>query len=204
MTNEMRRYCLRLLQAARQGDDGAHEQLVRVLAKHFGYMVHRFYSSDPSAGQDDLHQEFMLGIWRAVEHVDERGDPLYHLAQRGWWAMAAYATALRRRRNGANGDVSVGTLPVGYDLPDPDLHTDPEYVVELLESRDEARTHVAYVRARVALLPREAQTLEWMLHDNDPFEKGANKRLADRLGVSPQRASVLRKRVLQKLDGSKS
>jgi len=202
MDSAEHRRCMRLLHLAQEGDDNAHQELVGTVAYHFRWMLVRFYCSDPAFGDEDLYGRFMEGIWHAVDKVDGRGDPLFHLAKRGEWAVSAYVAVIHRRRCGAEGQISVGSLPLGWDVPDTNTDSSPEFVLELAVDRDEAQQAVMRVRAHLKLKPYEQRALDWMLQDPDPFELGANIRLADFLGVSPQRASVVRRQTLSKIRDS--
>lgn len=206
MTSGERRRCMWLLRRAKQGDVFAYEKVTDEIAHHFYYMIRGYSSVDPSYDYDDLKQRFKIGIWQAIPKVDDRGDPLYHLAWRGQRSVCSMLAVIKRRRNGTDKWVedygeerSIGVIPEGFDLPDPDPASDPSYVVQLEEERDEAHRRIVRVMAAVRLTDRQQEVVDWMLADRDPQALGANQRLATHLGVSEQAASVLRRRVTNKL-----
>lgn len=206
MTNEERRHCMRLLEQCKDGDEQCYGLLVSAIARHFGYMLRQYNSVDPATGPEDLRQTFMMGVWQAIRKVDHRGDPLMHLAIRGCWAVSSLVHVIHQRRRGTplwiqehGEERSIGCIPETWDLADDNAENDPAYVVEVIEAQNEAREAITTILARVELKGRDQDVLDWLLSDEDPHGLGANQRLATELGVSEQRASVLRARVFTKL-----
>lgn len=206
MTTAERQQCMTLLKAAQAGDDTAFEPLTKLIVHHFKYMIIGYRSADPAYDFDDLLVQFQLGVWQSIWRVDHRGDPLFHLAERGRWAVSSMLTQIKQRRYGTaewerdfGEPRSIGCIPEGWDPPDPRPENDPQYVVEVRESRDEAKRRVTTILSQVDLVGRDAEVLAWMIDDPEPDAKGANQRLAGCLGVSEQRASVLRQRVIRRL-----
>jgi len=181
----------RLIHAAQTGDKQARNQLVELAHERYRGRVARTFqgSRDPALGLADLEQVFIEGVIAAVAVVDPlRGDPLYHLGQRGIWAVLS---ALRSAAS-AN-DVVV--RPVRTDDDDPPVFADSgldfrEVIYERLHAQQVVR-----VVANAPLRSSSRRMLEAMLSGaaGDLSEPGLNQRVATAMGVSPQRASQVRK-----------
>lgn len=212
MTAAVTAECMRLLEQARKGDERAHRKLVETVCDNYIIMVRHHYTVDPILDWDDIKHEFFWGVWRAVARVDHRGDPIFHLAQRGEWAVRSLVTAANRKRHGTSakeGGISV----VSLDEPttegerpwrepaDLSLHSDPQTVVEIHEDRDEAFERVLKIVVHADLRPQEHDVLHRLLTgDLDLSEKGTGCKLAEDLGVSGQRVSQILKRMRQQFE----
>jgi len=201
MTSAEQRRCMCLLHAAKDGDEMAYEYLTAAIVEHYGYMIRGYYSCDPAYDMDDLMSEFRRAVWQAIDRVDERGNPIFHLAWRGAYAVKSMLSAMKQHRYGTEAwardygaERSIGTLPQDWDLVDTREENDPQYVVQVREERDETRRHAYYVVANARLTTKQERVLDWMLGHLDT-EEGANQLLARDLGVSEQAASVMRKKV---------
>jgi len=205
MTADVTAACMRLLQQARRGDEYAHRKLVDTVVEHYLMMVKRFYTVDPILGWEDIKQEFFWGIWRAVPIVDHRGDPIFHLAQRGEWAVRSIVTAANKKRHGTSapeGGVSVVYLDdpnenePWREPADESPESDPHHIVEIHEDREEAFNRVLRIIVHAELRPQEHDVLHRLLSGElDISEKGAGCQLAADLGVSGQRVSQILKRM---------
>lgn len=210
MTDEQQQRFMRLLTRAKGGDECACGELARGLAQHFSYMIKRFRSVDPAYDLDDLMDQFMIGIWNAIDKVDERGDPLYHLARRGAWEVSSLLKMIKRRRHGMSewtkeygkpGEYSVGTLPEGWDPRDLRPEAAPEY--ELAPEPDQVRmqAQVTAILNHPDLGPRQRQALQALSVLSVQGNTHLNLRLARALQVSPQAAGALHKHLLEKITG---
>lgn len=201
MTKGQHGECMCLLVQAKRGDEGAHRRLVDIVATTYAGMIRRFYTSDPILGDEDLKSEFYWGIWRAVAAVDERGDPIFHLAQRGQWVVKSLITSVNRRRHGTSekeGGISVVSLDFngaegGWVEPaDESIESDPLAVVEINEDRNEAHERVLHILVNADLAPRHKEIVQMLLAgDVDLGERLARKEIASKLGVSGQRVTQL-------------
>lgn len=205
MTLPERRRFMYLLEQAKDGDDRACELLSDGISKEFSRLIYGLYSIDPAFDQDDLMAEFKLGIWQSIPKVEYRGDPLFHLAWRGYMAVKSLVNVIKRRRLGTDkwidefGERSIGTIPEGWDIPDPSEDTDP--VIQLVsdETQSEAESNLKDIIIIACLSQRQKATLDLLLIDPDLNELGVNQRIAFHLGVSEQAASVLRHKTFDKL-----
>jgi len=206
MTKGQRSECMRLLSHAKRGDEFARQKLVDAVSQCYRGMVRRFYSHDPILGREDINSEFYWGIWRGVDEVDHRGDPIFHLAQRGLWSVKSLVSQVNRRRHGTiekEGGISVVSLdsvrsehgdeqPPEWEPIDDSVASDPQGVVEIHERRTEARERVIHVLVNASLAPRHEEILQILLSgDVDLQERLSRKELANKLGVSGQRVSQL-------------
>lgn len=212
MIGTERRRGMWLIREAQAGNPDAFEPLVSLIDAHF-WNPRQFNCPDPAFDIDDIHQWFRIGVWRAILVVDGRGSPLFHLAERGRWHTCAMLAMKYRQRRGGDAwvrdfgePVSIGTLSAEGEttdrwlaMADPRPESDPAYAVEISEQRDEARQTIIRVIANTPLRPRDHDVIDWLMTDPDPFELGANQRLAKRLDVSEQRASKLRQRCIDAL-----
>lgn len=208
MTSQERQYCMQLLRRAKHGEESACERLTREISRHFAYMLRGLYSVDPMCDRDDLQAAFQLGIWQGIDKVDHRGDPLYHLAWRGRMAVTSMVRALKHRRHGTpewveefGSERSVGTIPEGWDPPDTHEEADPVHLLLVQAQQEEARRQAIYLLNQVELTKRQQDVIEWLTTDPDVNSDGANLRLAQFMGCSPQMASKYRRDVLTKLSG---
>lgn len=205
MTKDQTGKCMRLLVQAKRGDEGSHRALVEIVSKEYRGMIAQFYTNDPMMGREDIFQEFYWGIWRAVDKVDHRGDPIFHLAQRGQWAVKSVVAAVNRRRHGTaakEGGVSVVSLDTPRDDQQPSWEPSEESyeervceVIELLHRRRDARRRVQLLYA-ARLRPSHINALNKIMeHNIDLTQLGARRQLAKALGVSGQRVSVIMKQI---------
>lgn len=201
MTSTERRRCMLLLKQAKKGELEAVEQLVQRLSGHFSYMIKPYRSPDPAYDSDDLQQHFQLGILQAIPKVDDRGDPLFHLAWRGQRAVSSLLATWKTRRQGQDGERSIGCIPEGFDIPDLDWENRPEQHLARELAKQDAKLRVRYILTHVSLTNRQWDVVSWMIVDEDTEMDGANLRLAHTMGVSPQMASKHRKAVMGILGG---
>lgn len=205
MTTGEHRAAMTLLAQAKRGDEAAHRLLVDMVSREYSGMVFNLYTVDPMLGRDDILQEFYWGIWRAVEKVDHRGDPIFHLAQRGQWAVKSVVAAVNRRRHGTaakEGGVSVVSLDADEsDMKEPreDSFEDQTCeVIEIVERQQSARRRMHLIRSSDKLRPTHAKALAAVLeHNIDLSQLGGKRQLAKALGVSGQRVSVIVKQIQQ-------
>jgi hypothetical protein len=182
---------LQLIPSAQRCDQSARAKLVMFLDERYGWMLAKLYSGDPMLSREDIHSEFLEGIIGGIPKVKmEVGDPLFHLAQRGLWkAKAAVESARRYQKLERHGNY--------YDedgLSVEDVWTDrtQQDPADIVVQRNFAR-HVTKVISMAGLGENERRGLVLILSGElgDPCEMGWNKRLADALKVSAQRASQI-------------
>jgi hypothetical protein len=158
--------------------------------------VKGLYSQDPAVALDDMLQTFFEGIWAHVPKADHRGDPLYHIGQRGYWRVQSEvrsAQALMKQRTKA----LIG--PHGWDErmwgdgDGIDKHPDPaEDFSEVLVMQDEATGRLRLILdSPISARAREAVERALAGQAGDPTEPGFNQRLAKAMQLSPQRVSQL-------------
>lgn len=182
---------LALLQRARKGDAGAEKAVAVHCYDHFLPRLRRLASknADVAMSLEDMEQAFFEGCWRAVLVADDRGDPLYHIGQRGIWAVQSLMRSVRRVTR-AQAGVWAGMNDERRDpvanAPDPRAPDAFSRVEDALVARQ--RVHVLVT---APLKPRLRQAVDAILSGaaGDPDEIGFNARLAVAMGVSPQRTS---------------
>jgi len=207
MTRDEHERCLRLLRQCRDGNEMAYSMLTSLLGERYFYLVDGIARNDPAIGREDLEQEFRLGIWRAIDVVRDVGNPIYWIVRKGRWEVLQLVKNWRRRRLGTDAWTigSLDALLAVGGLPEPvseDLDYDPEYALLLAEERAQERVEAEALAHHVLadLTPRRREVWTWLLANVDDLEeRGAGRRLAATLGVSEQRASKLRKRVIDKV-----
>jgi hypothetical protein len=191
-TEATEQHVLAILPRAKDGHYEERTTVTNFCWRRYHYRVERFFSSDPAISVDDLLQTFWEGIWHAVPKVDGRGDPLYHLGQRGVWAVQSEVrqiqAQMKRRARALIGADNWNERMWGdgtKEIADPD--SDFEGVlIESLDAHERIR-----ILTHASLKPRSRQALDMILSGQvgDPTEPGFNKRLAEAMGVSEQRAS---------------
>lgn len=183
------------LERAKAGSELSADFICRYVWEQFGKRIWGLFSNDTADDRDDLKQIYWMAVARALSIVDERGDPLYHLGQRGFWAVGAHIRrkeAMQRllsldapKFNAELGEDS--EITIGDALHDPNPYSDVEgIVVNQLGSRQQVSMIL-----NLELAPIAQRALDAIMSGQagNPAEIGFNKNLAKQLGVSPQRAS---------------
>lgn len=172
---------MRLLKQAQAGDQDAHREVAMYCFEQYKGRIRRLYSLDPAVSEDDLLSTFFEAIWRAVLEADHRGNPLYHIGQRGMWAAQSEIRSVRQLLNHRE--------PV-YDPTTLDwlIREDRDFREEV-HDRVSAQQQVRII-TQARLSPRVREILSMISDDPNlqPTEGGFNKRLAAAAGISPQRA----------------
>lgn len=208
VTSQERRHYMFLLKKAKQGDELACEQLTKGLARAYGYMIRNFHSVDPAFDNEDLMVQFQMGIWQHIQKVDDRGDPLWHLAWRGQRSVCSLLNVIKQRRHGTkeyiarHGERSIGTIPDGFDLVDDRPETEPEFAMARAQEKELAERQVARLLAHEDLSDRQRQLVATIGIVATHGEADINARTAKAMGISAQAAGILHKRVLTKLTGA--
>jgi len=188
-----RAMALALIQRAQEGDEDAHRQVAIFVFEKYRGRLRPLYSQDPAVSLEDMEMTFFEGIWAHVLKADHRGDPLYHIGQRGYWRVQSEVRA-------AKSLMSKRQPPVVFDGFDEDDHprwietiADPsEDAREVLFRHDEATHRVrAIFDAPISIRAREAVERALSGEAGDPTEPGFNQRLARAMNLSPQRVSQL-------------
>lgn len=191
MTQDQKRRCMRLLTQAKQGDELACDQLTKELSQHFGFMIAHLFSQDPAFDKDDLTLQFQLGIWQAIQSVDDRGDPLYHLAWKGRNEVISMLRAIKVR------------LVESLD----ETHANCAAMIDLHgDFMDREERKLSYVNMReildeAHLTEKQRIVADWML-SAEAERIGSQTELASELNVSCQYISHLKKRVIEELVGA--
>lgn len=185
-TAENERRMIAVLARAQRGDHAARCEVVGYVFDRWLGRVARFYHEDPALGKDDIQSDFYEGIWHGVDRADERGNPLYHLGQRGVWHVQSTIRATRRARHGGE---TQGYSMVSLEGGEEGMQVaSDEDLCEVIVSSGSARQRVLRVIAHAQLGDTPRRLLALML-EHDPTEKGFNQRAGQMLGVSAQRAS---------------
>lgn len=193
----MEQRMLGLIKKAQAGDEDAHREVAIYCFDRYSYRLNNLHSSDPAISMEDLRVTFFEGIWDGVMKADHRGNPLYHIGQRGMWRVKSEIRAIQQvmkkrsmaligHENWEEGMWGDSTRPVIEPVdPAPDFR-------EIVVSRVHADATVR-ILAHADLKPRTREAFDVILSGaaGDPEEPGFNRRLAGQLGVSPQRASQL-------------
>jgi hypothetical protein len=187
MTDEQ---ALALVAEAQRGDPRAQRAVALHCYERFVPRVRRLAAkqADPAISLEDLESVFFEGCMAGTLIADHRGDPLYHVGQRGYWAaQSALRTARRITREQARvwAGMEDGRDPVS-ELPDPGAPDDFERAEDAIVARQRVE-----VLTTAPLKPRLRQAVDAILSGEagDPRDDGFNKRLAACMRVSPQRAS---------------
>lgn len=188
----------RLLARAQAGDEDAHRQVAVYCFERYRSRLRRFQALDPAIAPEDMEMTFFEAIMKAVPHADGRGDDFYHIGQRGVWAVQSEMRAVRTMM--ANRAFLTGRPRMdGDEVRDPLDIADPLVLdtLEVVMDYDEATTCMRIV-CDAPLKPRARQALGLIIEDPElnPVEPGFNKTLAEKMGVSQQRAS----QVVQELE----
>lgn len=187
------------LARAKKGDHQARTEVANYCWERYKHRIQRFYSADPAVSMDDLMVTFWEGIYGHVPLADGRGCDFYHIGQRGVWAVQSEVRQIKsqmRQRQAIDWKKMVGGMedsPLNgiENVQDPTAE-----FADVLVSRLYADERVK-VLTNASLKPRSREALDLMLSGElgDPTEDGFNQRLAQALGVSPQRASQLVKSI---------
>lgn len=179
-----------LLEQAKEGNVEARRLVSLYVFEKFDWMTARFYSSDPAVDRDDIRSIHYIEILRGIDIVDGRGSPLYYLNQRGLWRVANEVA----RRGKAAREVPQDYRDVAELEPGRIRDTNHDQT-DVVISRLSARQML--VKVAPLLENRERDAFEAMVTGKvgDPAEPGLNKRLAECLEVSEQRASQITARL---------
>src|SRR5882672_5078166 len=72
------------LERAKTGHSGAADFICRYVWETYGGRIFGLFSNDVADDRDDLQQIFWLAVAGHLPKLDHRGDPVYHLGQRGF------------------------------------------------------------------------------------------------------------------------
>lgn len=170
---------------AKAGSERAAADLITYAWNEWGVHMCRFlFSYDIAEDEDDLRQIFMLGAFQAIPHLDERGDPMHHLAKRGWWAVRSNNRRGLKWRDTKSLDVEEGPDQVSSV---PDTQEDMEEIV----IRQMGAMQTAHAIRDLPMAPIGERIIDAVLEGKagDPTEIGFGRRLSAAINVSPQRAS---------------
>lgn len=180
-----------LLKQAQAGNEDAARQVALYCFEKYKYRLNKLYSRDPAISLEDMEMTFYEGIQDFVLKADGRGDDFYHIGQRGIWLVMSELRAVHRvmeRR------AYPQVWDDGEEAEFTDRHMDRttedfrEHVISVL---DAGATVSVIARARLKTRTREALELILSGEVGEPDEIGFNKRLAGRMGISPQRSSQI-------------
>lgn len=156
------------------------------------YRAHALFAQDRSLDHDDLEQVFFLGILEGVEKVDERGNPLFHLSQRGLWRVKSTVKASQLRGMTVTQDLG--------DVRESRLRENTDDHADLVINRVSADQMLIGVAPHLSDRARDAFMMMINGDLGDPAEPGLNKRLAEAMKVSEQRASQIMAKVRRGFD----
>jgi hypothetical protein len=186
--------------AQKDGDTDAQRAVaLHCYEKYLMRLKMLFKISDPAVSYEDLQMTFFEGIMRAVLIVDERGNPLYHIGQRGMWNVGSeIRTVSRQMKHRAR-------LPrVDEDGEPRGIEVEDELALEAFGRADDQMDAEQFVHiiTTAPLRTRLRRVVEIVISGaaGDPTEKGFNQRLAGQLQVSPQRASQLMRELRETVD----
>lgn len=171
--------------AKKTGDSRSMGIVCEYVWNEFGVKkVSRLFSYDVAEDEDDIRQTFMLGVIKHIPKIDDRGNPLYHLSVRGWYAVTyltrkAAPLAGQASLNVEEGEIQIGQLRDNAVGPE-------DLVVQQIGSRQQVQ---AILESDISPTARRACDAILSGAAGDPTELGFNKTLAKELGVSPQRSS---------------
>lgn len=191
------------LEQAKTGHSSAVDYICRYVWDQYGKRIWDLFSNDSADDKDDLQQIYWMAVVKHLPKLDERGDPVYHLGQRGFWAVGAHIRRKEamskllsldapRHRDGEDKDMTLG-----------DSLRDPIADVEGIVVNQLGGNQQVDMILDLKLAPTAKRALGAIMAGKagDPREKGFNKNLAGALGVSEQRASQamqsLRKAVVE-------
>jgi DNA-binding CsgD family transcriptional regulator len=183
------------LRAAQAGDARAKEDVALWVYQRWSGRVLHFVTPTTGLEREDLEQTFFENIYRSIDVAKlDVGCPLYHISQRAYWAVQSYVRFVTRGGGDAAATVrrrdprvmEAGEVPLYEQEPDP--YDGQERIIEQLDAE-----HWVKALAGAKLKPREREVLALIASDDfgGPQEGAFNRRLAERLGVSAQRASQL-------------
>lgn len=185
------------LEQAKKGVSSSMDFICRFVWEKYGYKISRLFSNDVAEDREDLQQIFWMAVAEHIPHLDDRGNPVWHLAVRGFWRVGAH---IRRKEKMA------GLLSLDAPINDEEetssrgarLRDDTVDVEGLIVQQLGDKQQVDFV-LDLNLAPVARRALEAIMSGvADPTEMGFNKTLAQKIGVSPQRAS----QAMQLLRGS--
>lgn len=185
------REALFLLRRAIQLDDeGARSRVLDYVIKRFRGMISGYFTRDPAYDRSDIESTFILGVVEGMAVVSlSIGNPLNYLAWRGLVRVKSQVGAWRKK-----GQEFVASTEAMEYIPAAMGQEDDEY--EVVIEQTAAHQRAVRVLTNHTLQGKAADMLTLIVSGEiDPLESGANKRLASRLGVSPQRASQLMAKV---------
>ena len=172
---------------AQAGDYGARTDVALYVFDKWKYRAHALFAADRSLDHDDLEQVFFLGILEGVPKADERGNPLFHLSQRGLWRVKSTVKASQLRGMTINEDLS--------EVREGRLHEKSEDHADLVINWVAADQMLINVAPHLSDRAKDAFMLLINGDLGDPAEPGLNKRLAEAMQVSEQRASQIMNKV---------
>jgi hypothetical protein len=180
---------------AQRGDREAQARVALFCYNKYLPRLRRLMSKndDVAMGLEDGEIAFFEGCMRAVVIADGRGDDLYHIGQRGIWAVQSELRAVRKiSKTQAGKWAHFRGDGEGDEAADPVARIPDEGALEAYDRVDDmlaARQRIE-VLTTAPLKGRLRQAVDFIMSDEaDPRETGFNARLAVHMGVSPQRAS---------------
>lgn len=179
------------LDQAMNGRSHSADFICRYVWEQYGARICELYSNDRADSKDDLRQIFWMAVARHIPKLNEKGDLLYHLGQRGFWAVGAHIRRKEAMSRLLSLDAPRGSQNEEGDTTIldslPDHRTDVEgLVVHQLGSSQQVDM---ILNLRLAPIAQRALDAIMSGQAGEPTEVGFNKSLAKALGVSPQRAS---------------
>lgn len=154
------------------------------------YRARNLFCTDPMQTKEDLHQTFFMGILEGIEKDKGLGDSLYFVGQHAFWRVGSSirASNIRRRRLVPEDPTDIGEFRIR------DRTEDLAY--EVINRVSAEQTAIAL---RPTLTGRAREAFDLLLSDQGD-EIGRNKRLAESMGVSEQRASQIMATVRDELE----
>lgn len=180
-----------LLEKAKAGDGDAQREIAVYTFNTYRSKIAMMYTQDPAVTLEDLEMVFFEAIFAFIPKVDHRGNPIFHLAQRGRWAAQSEVRSVNLRMRGRAR--LVGTDDDGQPMDPLDVadRTDHDFREVICDALDADR--VVRIVANANLRPRQREAMDLILSGEvgEPGDPGFNQTLAKRMGISPQRTSQI-------------
>lgn len=180
-----------LLERAKAGDGDAQRQVAVHTFNQYRGKIAKLYTQDPAVSLEDLEMVFFEAIFAYIPKLDHRGNPLFHLAQRGRWAAQSEVRSVNiRMRNRAR---LTGTDDDGHPMDPLDVADRTEHDFREIICDAEDADRVVRIVANANLRPRQREAMDLILSGEvgEPGDPGFNQTLAKRMDISPQRTSQI-------------
>lgn len=180
--------------AIQTGDRQACEEVTLYAFREYESKLNKLKPHDQILSYDDMRTTFYEGILRHMPKLDYRGDPYQHLAWRGYLYVLSEIRATAKH---------VKDRTYVERLDEQIAHMEDW---DGIDARQDAARELGQIMKALPATSPERKLMKVAISGvaGDPLQKGYNKRLAQALDISPQRASQIMAKLQQAASDSQN